>query len=167
MMLAFDLQDLPGDAITILLFMLISFFGWLKNHLSRDREEEHESTAEDEEEAQAREVVWRRQIGDQDNRPIWETDRTVWHPETAEPPPLPTPSRSAPPQRPAAPARNLSEKEKHLAAAFEQNVGRPRSRRRHPLAKDLRRPGATRRAILLAETLGPPVALRTPDERHP
>ncbi len=173
MILGFDLSDLPGDAIGVLILLLISFFGWLKNRFSKP-EEEPEYLDEDEE--RMREIVWRRQVGEADERAPWETDPTVWHPETASPPPLPVePAEAAPP--PAIPQAvpfeatsvpELSEKEKRLAESFEHlSTGRRRSRPRSPLGRALRRPGAPRQAILLSEVLGPPVSLRGPDERHP
>lgn len=172
MTLAFDLSDLPGDAIGLLLLMLISFLGWLKNRFSKPEEEPEL----DEEERRAREIVWRRQIGEDDGeRAPWETDPTVWHPETAAtPPPIPTPKPARPPAipqvvlTPQAAAPKISEKEKRLAEAFEnQTGGRRRSTPRTPLARALRAPGAARQAVLLSELLGPPVALREPGERHP
>ncbi len=168
MILAFDLRDLPGDAIFVLVALLLGFFQWLKGRFGR-REEEEEVLTEEEE--RMREIVWRRQMGDEDARAPWETDPTVWHPDTAQPPPLPDPPRATPEpprfQPPALP--ELSEKEKRLAEAFERGTTprRAPSRSRTPLGRALRASGGARQAILLAEVLGPPVALRGPGERHP
>jgi hypothetical protein len=78
MILAFDFSDLPGDAIGLLLLMIISFLGWLKNRFGQ-REIEEEPVSEEEE--RMREIVWRRQMGEQEDRAPWETDPTVWHSE--------------------------------------------------------------------------------------
>lgn len=170
MILAFDLSDLPGDAIGLLLLMVISFLGWLKNRFGQ-RQEEEEPISEEEE--QMREIVWRRQMGEEEERSPWETDPTVWQPETAAPPPLPEPPPipvPAPaPVATAAPVPELSEREKRLADAFEQEGrGHRKARaRRNPIGESLRSPDATRRAIILAEVLGPPVSLRQAGERNP
>lgn len=176
MILAFDVSDLPGDAIGVLLLLLISLFSWLKNRFSKPEEDPE---LFDEEEERMREIVWRRQIGEGDDRAPWETDPTVWHPSTAPPPPLPEPPPlpATPPPRPVPSAkapgfeepkiRKVSERERRLSEAFEHRTG-PRPRRsRSPLEEALRSPGTTRQAILLAEILGPPLALREPGERRP
>lgn len=167
MILAFDFSDLPGDAIGLLLLMIISFLGWLKNRFGQ-REIEEEPVSEEEE--RMREIVWRRQMGEQEDRAPWETDPTVWHPEKVAPPPLPEP-----PPLPATPAAvkasvpKLSAREERLAEAFERKTkGRRRTAgRRAPIGDSLRSPDATRRAVILAEVLGPPVSLRQTGERHP
>lgn len=172
MILAFDISDLPGDALPVLVFLLIAFFSWLKTRFDKQPEEEAEL---DEQERRAREIVWRRQMGEPEERAPWETDPTVWHPETANrPAPPPLPPRQ-PTRQPTPPVqafkepvvRKVSEREQRLAAAFEHRSGGRRRTARTPLGQTLRSPGATRQAVLLAEVLGPPLALRQPDERHP
>jgi hypothetical protein len=165
MILAFDIKDLPGDALPVLVFLLVAFFSWLKSRFGQKEEEAQELSEEDE---RAREIVWRRQMGEREQRAPWQTDPTVWQPPAATPPPI---RREEPPPVPTfrkPVVVHVSEKERLLAEAFEHRAGRPRRRQAATaLGRALHSPGAARRGILLAEILGPPVGLRQPGERHP
>jgi hypothetical protein len=151
--------EIPTEVISVLFLLLISLANWLKNRVVEKRERELE-----EEEDPLREVIWRRQVGE---------EPTPWQP-SAGPPPMPTirvdprPPADTPVQAPASPMRwqapVVSQKEAALAAAFEASLERkPRRRTNHRARVDalLRSPSAAKDAILLTEILGPPVALKS------
>lgn len=172
MILGFDFSDIPGDAIALMLLMLISFLGWIKNRFFSRREEEEEVLTEEEE--RMREVVWRRQMGEEVDRAPWENDPTVWQPEPAQPPPLPPAiPKLAPAPEPVSyqppSVREVSDRERQLAESFEHR-GRGRRRQgttgRDDLIQVLSGPEGARKGILLAEILGPPVALRQSGENQ-
>ena len=164
MILAFDLQDLPGEAITVLALLFFSFVGWLKDRLTTPKEEP--PTFEDEE---MREVVWRRQMGEDS-----EQTRMPWEPQKPPPPPTirfdPKPAQRAPapPPPPAPPAlpkvvTKVSKRESDLANAFERSTRRKsgnRTSHRRNVDRLLRSPSAAKDGILLMEILGPPVGLK-------
>lgn len=167
--LAIGISDLPVDAIGILIILLVSFLGWLKNRFSGSGE----GASVDEEDDPMRDVIWRRQVGETESGRPW-TD------ESAAPAPPPLPPEPAPEIRaepvPESARRSsvpdLSEKQEQLARAFERNLAKARRPGRTAghlaeLRTSLRAPDATRRAVLLGEILGPPVSQRRPDERHP
>ncbi|MFC7338162.1 hypothetical protein ACFQY0_13290 [Haloferula chungangensis] len=155
MILAFDIQDLPGEAVTVVLLLLFSFVSWLKSKFF-DKPEEPEPF-EDEE---MREVIWRRQMGEDS-----EDTRMPWEPPKAPPtirfdPPKPPPI--APPALPTQ-VREVSKRERDLANAFERSTRRKGGRRtshRRKIDALLASPSAAKDAILLMEILGPPVAIK-------
>jgi hypothetical protein len=160
MILAFDIQDLPGEAVTVLLLLLFSFFGWLKNKFF-DKPEEPEPFEDDE----MREVIWRRQMGEDS-----EKTRMPW--EAPKPPPAtirvnPPAIRQAapPPVPPVLPKKvtQVSKRERDLANAFERSTLRKTGRRtshRRKIDALLDSPSAAKDAVLLMEILGPPVAIK-------
>ncbi len=203
------LADIDIEVLTVLVFLLVSFATWLKEKISRSakKEEPESSAAQD----ALREIIWRRQMGEESIPMPWETGKAAAKeeapappvvPRRSTPPPVPTggrePSRpplapiigratravrSTPPPIPdTAPAARSAratrsatqvaietprpkvseEKQAELARAFEQTSGARarRGARRNALTAALRRPESVRRAILLSEILGPPVALR-------
>lgn len=159
MILAFDIKDLPGEALTVLLLMLFSFIGWLKNKFV-DKPVEP-PTFEDEE---MREIVWRRQMGEES-----EQTRMPWEAREQTPPtirfdPKPVPQAVPPPMPPALPkVAEVSKREEDLANAFERSTRRRSGRRtshRRNIDRLLNSPSAAKDAILLMEILGPPVGLK-------
>ena len=159
MILAFDLKDLPGEAITVLLLMLFSFVGWLKNRFF-DKPVEP-PTFEDEE---MREVVWRRQMGEES-----ENTRMPWEAPEQTPPtirfdPKPVREVAPPPIPPALPkVADVSKREHDLANAFERSSRRVSGRRtshRRKIDALLSSPSAAKDAILLMEILGQPIAMK-------
>lgn len=157
MILAFDLKDLPGEAITVLVLLLISLFSWIKDRfLTKPVEPE---TLQDEE---MREVIWRRQMGETGEETLmpWEQPEPPSSTIRFDPPEaqvaLPTP-----PPLPPKPAK-VSQRQEELANAFERSTQK-RSRRtshRRQIDRMLRSPSAAKDAILLMEILGKPVALK-------
>jgi hypothetical protein len=156
MILAFDIKDLPGEALTVLLLMLFSFVGWLKNKFF-DKPVEP-PTFEDEE---MREVIWRRQMGEDSPMP-WEAPEQA--PPTIRFDPKPVRAAAPPPMPPALPkVAKVSKREQDLANAFEKSTRRESGRRtshRRKIDALLSSPSAAKDAILLMEILGPPIAMK-------
>lgn len=155
MILAFDLKDLPGEAITVLALLIFSFLGWLKDRVIAKKVEPE--PIEDEE---MREVIWRRQMGEtgEDTRMPWESPEPTIQ---FDPPPVPM-SQPAPPPLPA-PAVKVSARQEALANAFERSTRRQGGRRtshRKQIDRLLKSPSSAKDAILLMEILGPPVGLK-------
>ncbi|MEM9236055.1 MAG: hypothetical protein AAGB14_04700 [Verrucomicrobiota bacterium] len=156
--------DIPIEAISVLVLMLLSFIGWLKDKFFTKQEE-----APDWEDEEMREVIWRRQTGQDEPPPLPSRPEPV---ATPAPPPLPPKTirfdqpkqpaavRQAPPEPPT--PRELSERELQLANAFEQTMPARRRRTGHRREIDrlLRSPSSAKHAILLTEILGPPLGLR-------
>lgn len=155
------IPDLPFDALGLLLLLLISFIGWVKNKFF-DKEEPFQSTDDE----ALREIVWRRQTG---------ADTVPESPRDIRPPTLPrstirihrpTPAVAPPP----IPRTVVSEREAALAEAFEHSMQvrpKPRSSHRRAVDRLLRSPAAAKNAILLTEILGPPVALKSANDDTP
>ena len=164
------IADIPSEVITLAILLLISLVSWIKNR-SANSSNEYEEPEDD----PYREVIWRRQTGQ-------DTEGQPWEQESA-PPPVPTtppplqrtqPSGQTPTPPPLASGGNLwqapeiaevSAKEANLARAFERSLksgGRSSRRNNHRREIDrlLNTPAAARNAVLLREILGPPVALR-------
>lgn len=153
------LPDIPADAITLLVLLLISLASWVKTKFFTKAEDEAPLERDDD---PMREVIWRRLVGEE------EEPRQDERPSDESPPPLPArPVRRPPAVRvalqPAAPAVTISKREAELAEAFEHSTAvrrRPRTGHRREVDRMLRSPSAAKNAILLTEILGPPVALR-------
>jgi len=162
--------DIPGEVISLLILLLISFVSWLKNRVSPSQDEPW-----DPEEDPHREVIWKRQTGQETEGHPWETASEPPPIPPVAPPPLPPQSGPAPAtpswQRPERPT--ISRKEIDLAAAFERSTRRGsrgsagRSHHRREVVALLRSPSAAQNAVLLREILGPPVALRTDSGDQP
>jgi hypothetical protein len=158
MILAIDIKDLPGEAITVLALLIFSLIGWLKDRFFTKPVE-----PEPYEDEEMREVIWRRQMG--------ETGREAqmpWELAEAETPTIrfdPPAVKVAVPAPPPLPKRvaKVSRREEELANAFEHSTRRRSGRRtshRKQIDRLLRSPSAAKDAILLMEILGPPLALK-------
>ncbi len=162
MILAFNIDDLPADAIGVLILLLLSLASWIKSRFFDKKEEE---AAPPVEEDPMREVIWRRQT---EGPPKLERRAPVSPPM---PPPMP-PREKAPPGFDQAArilsreAPEVSARQAELAREFEHRAGSlgRRSRRsphRRRVEALLRSPMAAREAVVIREVLGPPLALRS------
>ncbi|GAA5482196.1 hypothetical protein [Haloferula sargassicola] len=147
MILAFDVSDLPGDAIGLLVIVILTLLSGLKDKIFPKKDADEESVFTDEE----REIIWRRQV---ETLP----PPMPWQPPAA-PKPEPVVAASKPPMLPE--VREPSREELQLARAFEiRTRRRGRSSHRAEIDRLLRSPRAARNAMLLTEILGPPAALK-------
>lgn len=164
------ITDIPGEVISLAVLLLISLVSWIKNR-SAESSHEYDEPLDD----PYREVIWRRQTGQETEGQPWEVE-SVPPPIPTSPPPL---TRTPPPLNPqtgptqvptgtpwqAPKVAEVSKKEAALARAFERSSrsgGRASRRNRHRREIDrlLRTPSAAQNAVVLREILGPPVALR-------
>ncbi len=149
MCLAFDISDLPGDAIGLLVIVILSLLSGLKDKIFSKKETDEEQVFTEEE----REVIWRRQV------------ETLPPPVPWQPPAAPKPVKAYQPA-PAPPPRlptvkEPSREEIQLAHAFEiRTRRRRRTSHRAEVDRLLRSPRAARNAMLLTEILGAPAALK-------
>ena len=160
MILAFDIGDLSGEAITVLAMVIFSLIGWLKNKFFDQPVEP--PTFEDEE---MREVVWRRQMGEdsEQTQMPWEDPKPAPATIHFDPPKVRQMATAVVP--PALPKKvtKVSDREKNLANEFERSTRRMGGRRtghRRKIDALLSSPSAAKDAILLMEILGPPVAMK-------
>lgn len=161
--------EIPGMAVTAILVVIVSFFGWVKKRLLEEKQK-----AEDPEDARIRELIWRRQMGESveqqqfyDEIEVSRTTGTITlHPQAkppATPPPMVRPSSAPPPMPASARIPELSEQELAMASAFDSSTTRQsvaKTHRGREIDKLLRSPSAAKNAILLMEILGPPMALK-------
>lgn len=185
------LAKIDVEVLTVVVFLLVSFASWLKDKIPRSRN--NEKTDQSAGQEALRELVWRRQMGEENLSMPWETKEVEEPPLPARrevapvremtPPPVPVthrpPRRSSPPtnpppipgpsviQRALKTSRpEISAKEAELARSFEKisRAGHRRRARSKAVIKMLRRPESARQAILLREILGPPVSLHNDPE---
>ncbi|MGB6220811.1 hypothetical protein [Haloferula sp.] len=157
MILAFDISELPGEALTVLFLLLISLISWIKDRFLTKPEEPQ--TFENEE---MREVIWRRQMGETGEETLMPWEQPEAPSSTIRfDQPEPRAVVPTPPPLPPKPVK-LSRREEELANSFERSTqkrGRRTSHRRQ-IDRMLRSPSAAKDAILLMEILGKPVALK-------
>lgn len=151
--LAFDLDDIPGNVVGLFVIVLLTLLSWLKDKVGSKAGDDTGPEVSDEE----REIIWRRQTETLPPPMPWQqrqepkitvTSRRAAPVVSAPPPPLPK-------------VHEPSAEELQLARAFE--IRDRRSRRtghRRRLDGLLRTPHAARQAMLLTEILGPPVAMK-------
>lgn len=151
-----DIFDLPAEAITVLAMLLISLISWIKSRFL-DKPDEPEPF----EDEKMREVIWRRQMGEDSEETLmpWERPKPEPPKARAQPPALP---QAVPKFVPPAPPK-LSRREQQLANAFERSTRKKSGRRtghRRKVDRMLSSPSAAKDAILLTEILGPPLAFK-------
>lgn len=160
MILASKFSDLPGEAITVILMLLFSLVGWLKGKYF-DKPEEPEPF-EDEE---MREVIWRRQMGEdsEQTRMPWEAPKPPPSTTRVNPPAIRQAAPPTPPPILQKEVTQVSKRQRDLANAFERSTRRKTGRRtshRRKIDALLSSPSAAKDAVLLMEILGPPVAIK-------
>jgi len=154
--------EIPTEVISVLFLLLISLANWIKN---RALEKKQAQEFEEEEEDPMRDVIWRRQMGEEYEEPEFEEMPPPMPARTIQVDPVREPVRQATP--PPIRATVVSEKEAALATRFEKTTHlrkRRKTSHRSQIDRLLRSPSAAKDAILLTEILGPPVSLKSQND---
>ena len=77
------LAKIDVEVLTVLIFLLVSFGGWLKDKLSSSSKKKPKKNSSGAAEKALRELIWRRQMGEENLSMPWETKATEKAPALA------------------------------------------------------------------------------------